>query len=191
MTPQDQPPRYAPDIPLPPYAYVPGGRFPHPVRDPAGHMHSRCVELPVSLDAGNWQSCREYLYGIDLFNHGYYWEAHEAWEGLWHACGRSGTIGNVLQGLIKLAAAGVKAREANTNGVRRHARRAAELFRNALYELGGEETSYMGLRIGDLVQRAEDLANRPPVSDGDCSLPAVEIVFPFTLRPAMNEPEST
>ncbi|MER9586456.1 DUF309 domain-containing protein [Mesorhizobium sp. M0276] len=23
--------------------------------------------------------------GIDLFNHGYYLEAHEAWEPLWHA----------------------------------------------------------------------------------------------------------
>ena len=30
--------RYAPDIPLPPYAYLPG-RDPHPIRDPKGHMH--------------------------------------------------------------------------------------------------------------------------------------------------------
>ncbi|MER9856292.1 DUF309 domain-containing protein [Mesorhizobium sp. M0098] len=27
-----------------------------------------------------------FRWGIDLFNHGYYyWEAHEAWEPLWHA----------------------------------------------------------------------------------------------------------
>ncbi|MER9222262.1 DUF309 domain-containing protein [Mesorhizobium sp. M0644] len=26
---------------------------------------------------------------IDLINHGYYWEAHEAWEPLWHAAKQS------------------------------------------------------------------------------------------------------
>ncbi|WP_394885884.1 DUF309 domain-containing protein (plasmid) [Mesorhizobium sp. AaZ16] len=29
------------------------------------------------------------VWGIDRFNHGYYWEAHEAWEPLWHAAKQS------------------------------------------------------------------------------------------------------
>ena len=49
----------------------------------------------------------------DLLNHGFYWEAHEAWETLWHAAGRKGEIADFLKGLIKLAAAAVKAREGN------------------------------------------------------------------------------
>ena len=49
--------------------------------------------------------------GVALFNAGYYWEAHEAWEGLWHAYGRRGPTADVLKALIKLAAAGVKVRE--------------------------------------------------------------------------------
>ena len=57
----------------------------------------------------SWSQSHDYLLGCDLFNHGYYWEAHETWEGLWNACGRSGTTADFLKGLIKLAAAGVKA----------------------------------------------------------------------------------
>ena len=52
-----------------------------------------------------------YVEGITLFDRGYYWEAHEAWEGLWAAAGRAGAIGDLLNGLIKLAAAGVKHRQ--------------------------------------------------------------------------------
>ncbi|MEZ6144776.1 MAG: hypothetical protein R3B91_04935 [Planctomycetaceae bacterium] len=68
------PPRYMPSMPLPPYTYVPG-RTPHPIRDPAGHMYGK-HEQSAELDIENWQRCDQYLFGIDLFNHGYYWEAH-------------------------------------------------------------------------------------------------------------------
>ena len=48
---------------------------------------------------------------IELFNAGYYWEAHEVWEELWHVEGRRGPTAELLKALIKLAAAGVKVRE--------------------------------------------------------------------------------
>src|SRR5688500_6277324 len=103
-------PRLVPERPLPPYAFVPG-RFPHPVSDPRGHSYGARPEPSAPPDPERWRECSSYLYGIDLFNHGYYWEAHEEWEGLWHACNRRGRTANFLKGLIKLAAAGVKARE--------------------------------------------------------------------------------
>jgi hypothetical protein len=139
MTDPFQPPRYA---------YVPG-RQPHPVRDPAGHSYG--VKFPPAepLDPANPQASREFHEGIELFNSGYYWEAHETWERLWHAAGRTGEIADFVKGLIKLAAAGVKTREGNAAGVSRHARRAAELLRSAsqsspdvsrlLAAIGGEE----------------------------------------------------
>ena len=111
------PPRYVPQRSFPPYSYVPG-KFPHPLSDPAGHSYG---VPPVAGDDA-------FLQAVDLFNHGYYWEAHEAWESLWHAAGRTGPRADFLKGLIKLAAAGVKAREGNAAGVARHARRAVELF---------------------------------------------------------------
>ncbi len=61
-----------------------------------------------SFDPDNWHSCQEYLYGIDLFNHGYWWEAHEALEAVWVAAGRRTNTGLFVQGLIQVAVAHLK-----------------------------------------------------------------------------------
>lgn len=128
--------RLCPDRPLPPYSYVPG-RLPHPNSHPEGHSYQQHELSSGEVAQGSpakasllseWRKCREYLFGIDLFNHGFYWEAHETWEQLWIACGRSGREADFLKGLIKLAAAGVKVREGRPIGVKRHALRARELF---------------------------------------------------------------
>jgi hypothetical protein len=149
------PPRYLPDEPFPPYAFVPGGRFPHPFSDPAGRGYNAPREHPAVPDPDNWGASWAFLRGVDLFNHGYYWEAHEAWEGLWHACGRRGVVADFIKGLIQLAAAGVKHGEGVPQGVQTHARRAAELWRATARSLptGGER--FFGLRIGDLIDLAE------------------------------------
>lgn len=119
--------RYS-STPFPPYSYVPGSGTPHPVSDPRGHMHGVEHELPKPLDTNHWATNETYLYAVDLFNHGYYWEAHEAWESLWHAAGHKGVMADFLKGLIKLAAAGVKHSEGNAAGVERHLKRACELL---------------------------------------------------------------
>lgn len=119
--------RYCQDRPLPPYTYV-TGRSPHPMSDPEGHSYGIAHLPPQALDHDNYRGNQDYLYAIDLFNHGYYWEAHEAWESLWHAAGRQGSTADFLKGLIKLAAAGVKLKEGRPEGVRRHLLRALELL---------------------------------------------------------------
>jgi hypothetical protein len=141
-------PRYLPDEPLPPYTFVPGQQ-PHPVSDPAGHSFGVTHAPPAPLVPERWRECHDYLRGLDLFNNGYYWEAHEAWEGLWHAAGRKGAVADFLKGLIKLAAAGVKQLEGKPKGVKSHARRAAELWRGAR---GG---AFLGLPVQALVELAE------------------------------------
>jgi hypothetical protein len=65
---------------------------------------------------------------LDLFNGGWYWEAHEAWEGSWSALGRTTPDARFIQGLIHLAAAAVKIREGKPNGVARHTQRAWDLL---------------------------------------------------------------
>jgi hypothetical protein len=168
------PPRYLPDEPLPPTAFVPG-RTPHP-NQAADARH----ELPPPLDPARWPDSRAYLRGIDLFNHGYYWEAHEAWEGLWHAAGRRGTTADFLKGLIQLAAAGVKVREGRADGVANHARRAAELFGRTA-TAGGEVASYLGLPLRDLLDCCRAAEGQPARPD---PAPGPRVVFDFTLRPA-------
>jgi uncharacterized protein len=175
--------RLAPDLPFPPYSYV-TGQFPHPTRDRLGHSFGHPHRSIRPLDPECWQISQEYLYGLDLFNHGYYWEAHEAWEELWHACGRTGVIADFLKGLIKFAAAGVKVREGRSEGVRRHARRAIELLRSV--QVAIEADDFCGLNLQQLMTIAERLANVPPVST-QTKMP-VQIVFDFQLEPQSTTP---
>ncbi|MFL5244379.1 MAG: DUF309 domain-containing protein [Gemmataceae bacterium] len=173
--------RLAPTRPLPAYAFVPG-RFPHPVSDPLGHSYKRTretIDLPQPQD---WSNCEAYLYGIDLFNHGYYWEAHETWEDLWFACGRTGAMADFIKGLIQLAVAGVKVREGISEGVRRHAERAGELFEQTVSRLGGKSPHYMGLELNQLLSFSREIAANAAVIKAHPTK-AVEIVFGKTLRP--------
>jgi uncharacterized protein len=133
---------------VPPSAFTPG-RFPHPFSDPAGHSYHSIRVQPPPPDDANWRASRAFLRGVDLFNHGFYWEAHEAWEGLWLACGRHGMMADFLKGLIHLAAAGVKYREAVPQGVTNHARRAADLWR------GTGQGCLLGLQLAELITLAE------------------------------------
>jgi uncharacterized protein len=146
-------PRYLPDEPFPAYTFVPG-RSPHPFSDPAGHSYQRVPELPAVPEPDGWSESRTFLRGVDLFNHGFFWEAHEAWEGLWQACGRRGVLADFLKGLIQLAAAGVKHREGVPQGVTNHARRAAELWRAT-----GQE-SLLGLQCAELIELAEMICHK-------------------------------
>lgn len=151
-----KPDRLVPHIPFPAYAFVPRQNA-HPTRDPNGHSYGRPEQKPAPLTTDTWQTSTDYLYGIDLFNHGYFWEAHEAWEGLWHACGRRGNIADFLKALIKLAAAGVKAREGNPNGVQRAANRAAEIFTELQSRESEKAGAFLGFAFKDLLNLAANI----------------------------------
>lgn len=140
-------PRYAPDISLPPYSYVPGHELPHPVNDPQGHLYAQASQTHTPLiitsqfatipsDPSSRRRALaaliaenpQWLYALDLFNSGFYWEAHEAWENFWNALGRTTPEARFVQALIRLSAACVKIREGKPMGVSRHTKRARELL---------------------------------------------------------------
>jgi predicted metal-dependent hydrolase len=151
-------------LPLPPYSYVPGHEHPHPVTDPRGHLHGRTPAAPLSpefvtqlpVDPGSRRHVLAaalaahpgWLHAVELFNQGYYWESHEAWERFWHALGRSSPEARCVQGLIRLAAAGVKIREGCAAGVRRHAERGRELLGDLSAERGGDVRSRRSAALG-------------------------------------------
>lgn len=179
--------RLIPQLALPPYTYV-SGRWPHPLREPTGHqfLHQSVDDLPLEPVA--WRDCPAYLYAIDLFNAGYYWEAHEQWERCWHHCARPSSLDRFLRALIKLAAAGVKAREGRSEGVRRHATRSASLLAELMEPMS--RSTYAGLnllwlseRVGEVAEESEDLVR---MEEGSRSDPVV-IVFRFQLQPADSE----
>lgn len=161
MTPGHGRPRLVPEIPFPRYTYVPGGNVPHPRRDRTGHSFGLEHRPGSAPDPSHWQSSRDYLYGLDLFNHGYYWEAHEVWEALWLACGRQGISADFLKALIKLAAAGVKLREGISEGARSHAHRAYKLLDSIAQCLASAQPRYMGLDLAALLDLASHIEEQP------------------------------
>jgi uncharacterized protein len=154
--------RYAPTRPLPPYAYVPGSGTPHPRKDPRGHSYGEPERLPPPLDPDDWEASSDYLYAIDLFNHGFYWEAHEALEGLWVAAGKAGAVAELLKGLIKLCAAGVKERQGMPGGVEKHVTAAARHLAVAGHAFG--DGSCLGLSAESLRRALEGWSGRGAAS---------------------------
>jgi hypothetical protein len=178
--------RYAAEISFPPYAFVPG-THPHPTSDLDGHSFGMPGSNPDRIDPENPQRSRDYLAAIDLFNAGFYWEAHETWEGLWVASGKTGIVADFLKGLIKLAAAGVKARAGRLVGVQRHARRAHELFQSVRAAQPATQTEFCGLSLEELIRVARQLFDHPLIDE----TPSVggRRVFDFVLT--LKLPEGT
>lgn len=127
------------DLPLPDYAFLPGVN-PHPTADPRGHSHRRPPRDFPWQPPEAWSACAAYLYGCDLFNEGFYWEAHEAWEGLWMACPRGSVQACYLQGLIQAANALLKQRMDRPGAV-------ARLRAEALRHLAVAPARFMGLDV--------------------------------------------
>lgn len=168
------------DDAFPPYSYVPGLGRPHPVSSPLGHSHQVTRPPAEPIREGDWIASREFNRGIGLFNAGFYWEAHEEWERLWHAHGRSGPIADLLKALIKLAAAGVKVRQGQPAGVVVHARRAADLFQAIQNQT--QEQMLLGLNLARFAQLARSIADKPPLDPVGRDA-VVGPVFSFRIDP--------
>lgn len=173
--------RYQPYLPLPPYSYLPG-RDPHPLRDPGGHMRDAQPPISGAANPTDWRSWPAYVRGIDLFNHGYYWEAHEAWEQAWHACGRGGVHGDLLRGLIHLAGAGFATRRDKSSGRMRHARLAASLFGRLAEQMPAENVFCLGLAPSELMTLAKRIASGEALREFAHEAP-VAVVFDTPLSP--------
>ena len=171
-------PRWLPQKSLPPYAYLPGKK-PHPVRDPTGHSY-HVEPIPVAAEASLTSDA--FLWGLDLFNHGYYWEAHEAWEGLWQVADRGGPLRTLFKGLILLSAAGVKIRERKNAAATRHAMRAAALLRQLMKVPDRAFERSLGMSPGALAEYAE-AATRIPAKLQVIEPGQPQPVFDFILGP--------
>jgi uncharacterized protein len=153
------PPRYQPLRPLPAYAYVPG-RTPRPSRAAEGGERGAVAAELAYLPESSWAENGEYLWGADLYNAGFFWEAHEAWEGSWRAAaGRDPAQRAVLQGLIQCAAACLKAAAGDAQTCRRLAARGLTWLERARVDRDGRA---MGLRVARFVAEFRAFAAADP-----------------------------
>ena len=172
--------RLLPNADLPPYTFIPGTSAPHPYRDARGHSYGRKPGPALPLSEPQWADNRGYLWGLDLFNLGFYWEASEEWENVARVTAADSLPNLFLRGLAKLAASGVKVREMSIHGVRRHAASAGEMFADVAAETDAE--GYCGLSFIEL-QFASDRAAQLLYKD-ELEAGRPLRVFPFLLVPS-------
>ena len=84
-----------------------------------------CDSVRRSWDDPRW------LYGLDLYHHDYLWEAHEVWEELWHDLGPDSPEGELVQGMIQLAAARLTGHLGRPEARKRLLRRGRARLRSA------------------------------------------------------------
>ena len=158
-------PRYS-QRSFPRYRYVPA-LHPHPVIDPQGHSYKKEEEKPSYLPPEQWKHNDLYLYGIDLFNNGYWWEAHEAWEGIWLTTAKSDLEGQYLQGLIQFSAALLKLFSGSERGfhnLRHEAATRLNFCRKTMSEK--KMRHFMGLDLENWLSKVEIFCQALKASEG-------------------------
>lgn len=83
--------------------------------------------------------------GIDLYNAGHYWHAHEAWEQVWMDAERE--LRAFYQGLIQVTAAFVHLTKGEYPGTVR-------LLEAGVEKLAAFPASFKGVKVGSLVEGA-------------------------------------
>lgn len=149
--------RYCPQIPFPPYRHIPGVT-PHPIRDPLGHSYG-LEEEPIDnpLTPEMWKQNEDYLYGVDLYNFAYWWEAHEAWEGLWHQA--EDTYRLFLQGLIQVSASLIKYHMRMLRPLRTLSTAGRTKLQQVVTECDDPEGLYMGINLPTFLSTADTFFN--------------------------------
>ena len=138
-------PRYMPDETFPEYRHVPGtnreiqGRF--------GHSEDAILDLPTP---SGWRDNTDYLFGIDLFNYAYWYEAHAIWNPLWHRA--TGNYRLFINGLALVADAMLLHHQRDLRGLRDQMSLGTG---NLTAVLNAEGDVYMGLNL-HLLMRSLD-----------------------------------
>ncbi len=96
--------------------------------------------MTTPFDPREWPTSTDYLYGVDLFNYCYWWEAHEVWEGIWVAVGRQTPMGQFMQGLIQIAVAHLKRFQGLSGPAHR-------LQRQGFARMGRSPGTFLGIEI--------------------------------------------
>jgi hypothetical protein len=102
-------------FPDPPHAHIPG----QTPRHPAGTFEALCETVRPEQPSGAVFASDAWRAGLQFFDTGYYWEAHEVWEAVWMALPDGSDEKRLVQGMIQLANACLKRRMQRPRAVQR------------------------------------------------------------------------
>ena len=129
---------------LPAYRHLPFWN-PNPFHDRDGHSYGEKLSPPQSFNVETWWDCDDYLYSVDLFNNGFWWEAHVYFKQLCLAAGQNSQPGRFILGLVLIAAAMLNYYLAEPES-------AADLAQLGLDKLQSAEDDYLGIDVNALIQ---------------------------------------
>ena len=131
------------DWPLPAHAYVPG----QSARHPEGAFDAMRDAAPLVTRSEEAASNPAWRYGLRLFAGGWFWECHEVLEAVWMNAPPNSRERALVQAVIQLANAALKARMGQERATARLCARARELAAEAA---GPEGAAVMGVTQGTL-----------------------------------------
>ncbi len=166
---------------FPRYRYIPTVS-PHPVIDPSGHSYKKLEEKTLRMTPDHWVQNETYLYGVDLFNHGFWWEAHEAWENVWMGTEKSDLEGKFLQALIQFSAALLKLYSGSRKGFDNLYKEASTKFQSCLKEMSEQKMhQFMGLDLDKWMKRVVTFCNSLESIEGEPQDPLHFASFPALI----------
>jgi uncharacterized protein len=172
-------PRYT-QIPFPKYRYVPK-TLPHPEIHPEGHSYGKKTSPESFIPPEKWPQNETYLFGVDLFNHGYWWEAHEAWEKVWMTTPKLDSHGQFLQGLIQWSAAVLKLYSGNQKGFEKLLEEGKKRLEFCLKQIPAPQKHFMGLKLSEWMGGMENFAQTIRSPEGKLQDPLSYTNFPVIL----------
>jgi len=115
-----------------------------------------------------------FAYGADLYNHGFFWEAHEVWEAVWMAATPNSARRQALRALIQMANACLKLAMGKRNAFERLAAEVAEIS-------PGEGLAHDGLDMAALSSAFARFAADVDREISHLKAPEVHSGFPFIV----------
>jgi len=120
------PPRYT-EIELPHWRCLPA----HVAAADQARLKPVVASVPARLGLQEVPDSAAFRFGIDLFNSGFFWEAHEVWEPVWMALPPNSAERTACRSLIQGANACLKLRYGWNNAFSKLVREVERLVRDA------------------------------------------------------------
>ncbi len=110
---------------------------------PDKHYLEQIISLvPDKTQANLWQDNVPYRYGWWLFQHSYFWEAHEVWEAVWWRATPQSLERHFMQGIIQLSNASLKHKQNHYRACNRIVSAALELLGEGRFK-----SAFMGVDV--------------------------------------------
>jgi hypothetical protein len=123
--------------------------FEKPPYQPGHGSKPSLPEATTALTESSWSSHEIFQLGLLCHNRGYYWEAHEILETLWHL--QSGILKEFIQVLIQRAAAELKIQQGDPSAA--HRLRTSAISK--VHVMKTHHSSLLGFDLNDLLKELE------------------------------------